>query len=49
MESTWEPRDLPVLEAVVRYFDEHPQGVMLRCEELAEDAAQVGPGPARRL
>lgn len=36
MESTWEPRDLPVLDAVVRYFDEHPQGVMLRCEEVAE-------------
>jgi hypothetical protein len=23
MESTWERRDLPVLDAVVRYFDEH--------------------------
>jgi len=23
MESTWESRDLPVLDAVVRYFDEH--------------------------
>ena len=23
MESTWERRDLPVLEAIVRYFDEH--------------------------
>jgi hypothetical protein len=23
MESTWELRDLPVLDAVVRYFDEH--------------------------
>jgi hypothetical protein len=23
MESTWETRDLPVLDAVVRYFDEH--------------------------
>jgi hypothetical protein len=22
MESTWEPRDLPVLEAIVRYFEE---------------------------
>jgi hypothetical protein len=22
MESTWEPRDLPVLDAIVRYFDE---------------------------
>jgi hypothetical protein len=40
MESTWEPRDLPVLEAVVRYFDEHPQGVMLRCEEVAKLAGR---------
>jgi hypothetical protein len=24
MESTWETRDLPVLEAVVRYFGENP-------------------------
>jgi hypothetical protein len=23
MESTWEPRDLPVLDAIVRYFDKH--------------------------
>jgi hypothetical protein len=23
MESTWESRDLPVLDAIVRYFDEH--------------------------
>jgi hypothetical protein len=23
MESTWETRDLPVLDAIVRYFDEH--------------------------
>jgi hypothetical protein len=23
MESTWERRDLPVLDAIVRYFDEH--------------------------
>jgi hypothetical protein len=23
MESTWEPRDLPILDAIVRYFDEH--------------------------
>jgi hypothetical protein len=40
MESTWEPRDLPVLDAVVRYFDEHPQGVMLRCEEVANLAGR---------
>lgn len=37
MESTSEPRDLPVLDAVVRYFDEHPQGqgVMLTCRQVA--------------
>jgi hypothetical protein len=40
MESTWEPRDLPVLDIVVRYFDEHPQGVMLRCEEIADLAGR---------
>jgi hypothetical protein len=38
MESTWERRDLPVLDAVVRYYTEHPQGqgVMLRCEQVAD-------------
>ena len=38
MESTLEPRDLRVLDAVVRYFDEHPQGqgVMLTCEQVAD-------------
>jgi hypothetical protein len=38
MESTWEPRDLLVLDAVVRYYDEHPQGqgVMLTCQQVAE-------------
>jgi len=40
MESTWEPRDLPILDAVVRYFDEHPQGVILRCEEVANLAGR---------
>jgi hypothetical protein len=40
MESTWEPRDLPVLDAVVRYFDEHPQGVMLSCKEVADLAGR---------
>jgi hypothetical protein len=37
MESTWETRDLPILEAVVRYYDEHlqGQGVMLTCEQVA--------------
>jgi hypothetical protein len=24
MESTWETRELPVLEAAIRYFDDHP-------------------------
>lgn len=36
MERTWETRELPVLDAVVRYFDEHPQGVMLSCKEVAD-------------
>jgi hypothetical protein len=39
MESTWEPQDLPVvLDAVVRYYNEHPQGqgVMLTCEQVAK-------------
>jgi hypothetical protein len=39
MESTWEPRDVPVvLDAVVRYYSEHPQGqgVMLTCEQIAD-------------
>jgi hypothetical protein len=49
MESTWEPRDLPVLEAVVRYFDEHPQGVMLRCEEVAELAGRAATDVYRAL
>lgn len=35
MESTWEPRDLPVLDAVVRHFDEHPRSAGLRCEDIA--------------
>jgi hypothetical protein len=39
MESTWEPRDLPVvLGAVVRYYTEHPQGqgVMLTYQQVAD-------------
>jgi hypothetical protein len=42
MESTWEPRELPVLDAVVRYFDEHPQGqgVMLTCQQVADLAGR---------
>jgi hypothetical protein len=35
VEETWDSRDVPVLDAVVRYFDEHPQGVMLSCQEVA--------------
>ena len=37
MESTWEPRDLLVLDVVVRHYDEHPQGqgVMLTCPQVA--------------
>jgi len=42
MESTLEPRELPVLDAVVRYFDEHPQGqgVMLTCRQVADLAGR---------
>jgi hypothetical protein len=40
MESTWELRDLPVLDTVVPYFDEHPQGVMLSCREVADLAGR---------
>jgi hypothetical protein len=36
MEPTWEPRDMPVLDAVVRYFDERPLGVMLSCREVTD-------------
>jgi hypothetical protein len=39
MESAWEPRTVPVvLDTVVRYYTEHPQGqgVMLTCQEVAD-------------
>ena len=36
MESTWESRDLPVLDAVVRYFDEQPEAARLTLDEAAE-------------
>jgi len=47
MESTWEPRDLPVLDVAVRYFDENPRGVMLSCKEVA-DLAGLDPTDAYR-
>lgn len=46
MESTWERRDLPVLDAIVRYFDEHdgPEipdvGTFVKLTGM--DAGQVG-------
>jgi hypothetical protein len=40
MESTWESRDLPVLDVVVRYFDEHAQGAMLSCKQVADLAGR---------
>jgi hypothetical protein len=42
MEATWEGRDLPVLDVVVRHFDEHPQGqgVMLSCRDIANRAGR---------
>jgi hypothetical protein len=39
MEPSWEARDVPVvLDAVVRYYTEHPQGqgVMLTCKNVAD-------------
>jgi hypothetical protein len=37
MESTWEPQDLPVLDAVVRYFDEEPAQPGPRVADIAKD------------
>jgi hypothetical protein len=46
MESTWEQRDLPVLEAIVRYFDEEDSAVIPDVATFAEitgmDPGQVG-------
>ena len=46
MESTWEPRDLPVLDAIVRYFDEHDGPEIPDVETFAKitgiDPGQVG-------
>jgi hypothetical protein len=46
MESTWERRDLPVLDAIVRYFDEHDGPEIPDVGTLAKltgmDAGQVG-------
>ena len=36
MESTWESRELPVLDAAVRYLDEHAGQMFPRVHELAE-------------
>ena len=36
MESTWETRELPVLEAVVRYFDENSGVLLPQISDLAE-------------
>jgi hypothetical protein len=45
MESTWERRDLPVLDAVVRYFDQHDGAEIPDVETFAKltgmDPAQV--------
>jgi len=40
MDRTWETRELPVLDVVVRYFDEHPQGARLSCKEVADLASR---------
>ena len=42
MESTWERRDLPILDAVVRYLDEHVDGM----PDVAQIAAITGRDPA---
>jgi hypothetical protein len=46
MESTWEQRDLPVLDAIVRYFDEDDSAVIPDVATFAEitgiDPGQVG-------
>jgi hypothetical protein len=46
MESTWERRDLPVLDAIVRYFDEHDGPEIPDAGTFAKltgvDAGQVG-------
>jgi hypothetical protein len=36
VQSTSESRDLPVLDAVVRYFDEHPEPASLTLDEISE-------------
>jgi hypothetical protein len=40
MDATWEPRDLPVLDAVVRHFDEHPEATRLTLQEVAQLASR---------
>lgn len=46
MESTWETRELPVLEAVVRYFEEHRLDTIPQAFDLAPmaglDPEEVG-------
>jgi hypothetical protein len=46
MESTWETRDLPVLDAIVRYFDQHDGPEIPDVETFAKrteiDPGQVG-------
>lgn len=36
VESTWESRDLPVLDAIVRWFEEHPPGAACAVRDIAE-------------
>jgi hypothetical protein len=40
MESVWESRDLPVLDALIRYFDEHPELAPLTLDDVAELTGQ---------
>jgi hypothetical protein len=49
MESTWEPRDLPVLDAVVRYFDAHPAQPGPRVADIAKEIGFRGEDVDRAL
>jgi hypothetical protein len=37
VESSWESRDLPVLDAVVRLFDDHPEVTWVTVKGIADD------------
>jgi hypothetical protein len=47
MESTWETRDLPVLDAIVRYYDEDDSAVIPDVQTFAEITG-MDPGQVAR-